>query len=375
MNDILENVFNQTMRREQHEISTYTTGEHFKCFFRKSNDTISRRDTMTLYYRVDAPVKIGTLLCFGGNIYLTLNKETIENDVYYKSAVIKANGAITTHSLSVVDLPIYSNRMNDSVSDGDANISILSGNSEFLTEDGDISRKLKINETFNVFGRTWKITNMFFVDGLCHIISEVYSDIEISRKFEIHLSTLSCYNCLPGDTDKLTATAYCNDNRTPDANIVFASSNEGVASIDQNGNIEYLADGEVYFTAKWPEYNVSQSTKNVLVASTPIDDTVSIYVDELDVICYDFSETLKYYAVRGGVRDDTIPVKFKIENLKVPNRPEVYMKKITITDNGNGTIELLVSDQVMRGKSFDLVAYNDEFGVENRQTINVISLF
>lgn len=79
--------------------------------------------------------------------------------------------------------------------------------------------------------------------------------------------------------------------------------------------------------------------------------------------------------MRGGVRDDTIPVSFKIENINVTNNYNTYLKKITVTDNGDNTIELSVSGSVMRDKTFDLVAYNEEYETENRQNIKVVSLF
>ena len=171
------------------------------------------------------------------------------------------------------------------------------------------------------------------------------------------------------------ATAYCNDIEITKATILYSSSNEDVAIIDSQGNISYLSDGEVYFTATWQEQNVSESTGTVTVASVPADDSVTIYVKQLDEICYDFPETIYYYAIRGGVRDDTISVSFKIENINVTNNYNTYLKKITITDNGDNTIELAVNGSVMRGKTFDLVAYNDEYEVEYRQNIKVISLF
>lgn len=120
---------------------------------------------------------------------------------------------------------------------------------------------------------------------------------------------------------------------------------------------------------------ITTKQATVTVLSTPIDESVTIYVQPLDEICFDFPETLSYYAMRGGVRDDSIPVSFKIENINVTNNYNTYLKKITITDNGNHTIELAVNGSVMMGKKFDLVAYNDEYEVENRQNIKVVSLF
>ena len=90
--NILNDIFRQSMSREHKTVTVCETGEQFECFFRKNNDNINYRDTMIMFYDVDSPVEVGTLLLYGGNIYLTLNKETAENDVYFKSAVIRTNG-------------------------------------------------------------------------------------------------------------------------------------------------------------------------------------------------------------------------------------------------------------------------------------------
>ena len=373
--NILNDIFRQSMQREHKMITVQETGEQFKCFFRKSNDNINRRDTMTMFYDVDAPVEVGALLLYGGNTYLTLNKETAENDVYFKSAIIRTNGVINTHSLSVVGLPFYGDNVNNATATNTTNFNLIDGNIEVMTEDNDVSRALKVDDLFNEWGRTWKISNLFYIDGICHIVLEVNANVTPKYNYNLVLSTLTSFNVAPEDTASITATAYCNEIEMTKATIVYSSSNTEVAPIDSSGNISYLADGEVYFTATWQEQNISQSTGTVTVASAPADDSVSIYVERLEEICYDFPETLHYYAIRGGVRDDTIPVSFKIENINVTTNYNTYLKKITITDNGDNTIELYISGSVMRSKTFDLVAYNEEYEVENRQNIKVVSLF
>lgn len=373
--NILNDIFRQSMQCEHKTITVQETGEQFKCFFRKSNDNINRRDTMTMFYDVDAPVEVGALLLYGGNTYLTLNKETAENDVYFKSAIIRTNGAINTHSLSVIGLPFYGDNVNNATSTNTTNISLIDGNIEVITEDNEESRALKVDDLFNEWERTWKITNLFYIDGICHIVLEINANVTPTYNYSLVLTNLTSFNVAPEDTAEITATAYCNDIEMKSATIHYSSSNDEVATIDSSGNISYLADGEVYFTATWQEQNVSESTGTVTVASAPADDSVTIYVEQLDEICYDFPETIHYYAIRGGVRDDTIPVSFKIENISVTNNYNTYLKKITIIDNGDNTIELAVNGSVMRGKTFDLVAYNDEYEVEYRQNIKIISLF
>lgn len=165
------------MSREHKTVTVCETGEQFECFFRKNNDNINYRDTMIMFYDVDSPVEVGTLLLYGGNIYLTLNKETAENDVYFKSAVIRTNGEINTHSLSVVGLAFYGDSVNGATPTDSTNLNLINGNIEVMTEDNALSRALEVGDLFNEWGRTWKIANLFFIDGICHIVLEITADV------------------------------------------------------------------------------------------------------------------------------------------------------------------------------------------------------
>ena len=370
--DVLNDVFNRAMAREHKTVTVRTSGAEFQAFFRRNADTTTRKDTMVMFYGIDAPVSVGSLLYFGGNTYLALNKETAENTVYYKSAIIRTNGAITTHNLSVVDLPFYGADVNNDNTTGNTHLTIIDGNVDVMTEDNADSRNLQIGDKLNEWGRTWSISNLFYVDGICHVVLEVEQDETPIYNYRLELSNLNSYNVQPEDTDKLTVTAYINYVRVDDAAITFSSSNPEVATISAEGEIVYLADGSVIFTATWGDHATAE-TASVTVVAAPVDDGVAIYVDPLEVICYDFPETLHYYATRGGVRDDSIPVLFKFENLSNP--APAYQKRITITDNGDHTIELAVNGSVMYQKSFDLVAFIDGEDAENRQRIKVDSLF
>lgn len=374
-NQTLLNMFNKSMEREHKTVTVLYTGDTFDCFFRKSNDNINQKDTMVMYYYADAPVNVGSLISFRDRTFLVINKETTENDIYRKSAIIKTTGKINTHNFSVLDLPVSNENINNANATVTTHLTLIDGNINLWTEDNEISRQLRVNDLFNEYGRTWKISNIFFIDGICQIVCEVNEDIQPTFNYRLEISSVSALNVAPNDTDLISAKAYINDTEIYAATISFASSDESIATIDDDGNITYIADGEVYFTAHWQEQDITERTSTVTVLSAPVDDSVSIYVDGLEEICYDFPETLNYYALRGGVRDDTIPVSFKVENISVTSNYNTYAKKITITDNGNNTIELAVNGSVMRGKTFDLVAYNDEYEVENRQNIKVVSLF
>ena len=330
---------------------------------------------MIMFYRVDAPVQAGTLINYGGHTFIALNKETIENDVYYKSSVVRTNGVFNTHNLAVIGLPFYSSTINNSTATNGVNLSIIDGNAEVLTEDCPASRALVTDDLFNEWRRTWKITNLFYIDGICHVIMEVSADVTPKYDYKIVLSPLTSYHVTLGDTDRLTAAAYINDNEIPNATIEFSSSNDEVATIDADGNIEYLTDGEVSFTALWTEQDVSATTDDVTVQTEPADEDVSIFMELLETVYCKFESDFLCYALRGGARDDSIPVTVRAENVSGVSNQSVYLSYIKITNLGNGKFEVLADNTNLLGKSFDLVATIEGYDAIVRQTVRVASLW
>ena len=169
----LENVFAATMEREGKTVTAWSNGKEFTAFFRRCDDGQSTEDRITVYYSVDAPVEQGSLIQYGRKTYVLINKETEENTCYYKSYGIATNGILNNNNGTLWDIPIYGYDMKDGLAYADKIFTMISGNMEFITEITDAVKTLKINDTFNVYGRTFKVDNIYMKDGLFHIIGQV----------------------------------------------------------------------------------------------------------------------------------------------------------------------------------------------------------
>ncbi|MGN0394258.1 MAG: hypothetical protein ACI4EF_02750 [Coprococcus sp.] len=372
MEDTLTNIFKETMQREKHELVTLFTDVVFNAFFRRNSDAMNTKDTIIMYYDREAPVNPGTLFVLNGVVYIALNKEHIEGTVYYKSGIQKTNGTLTTNKLTVSDLPIYGDTMSSAFAIDSTQFSLVDGRITFQTEDCKKAHELAIDDTFNEWGRTWKIENLYYRDGISYIVANVSVNEIVQYDYKLVLSTLSSLNVEPGATDTIKATAYINDIESVDAAITYESSDSTLATIDENGNIEYLADGEVYFTATWDAQGLSESTETVSILTAPVDETVSIYVQVTPEIYNSFEEEIPYYVTKGGVKVTDIPVSFKIENCTAT---ATYAKYITIENVSEDKVTVLADNSHLVGKKFDLVAYNEEYNIENRQTISIIAFF
>lgn len=266
----LETVFESTMQREGRTVTAYTSGAEFKAFMRRNDDGNNFEDRITLYYPTTSPVVQGSLVSYGNRIYILVNRETEENDCYYKSSGLACNGMITLNNGNVIGVPCYAYNMNGSLIDENQVISVIDGNMEFITESNSLSRQIDINHTFNEFGRTFKVNNIYYKDGILHLVTEVTTDEKPTEHLSIILDGLSdttTYNV--GDTVQLTATLYIN-NVVTTGTITWESTNTSVATIDGNGLVTFVGNGSVAFKAYWVEKDIQNTTNTVGVGSSEV---------------------------------------------------------------------------------------------------------
>lgn len=265
----LESVFESTMKREGQILTTYSSGTKFRAFFRIRNDNENQRETIVIYYDVTAPVHSGTLVMIGDNVYLSLNKETVENDVYYKSTLIKCNGVYNSNDGVINNVPFYSDNMKSKVSIGNNIISMLNGNIEILTEENSLSKQIKIDASFNEFDRTFKVTNKYTIDGITHFICEVDSDRIPTFVYSVHIEGVPSTEVKPDTTLKLEAIPYVNEHTTTGATFNWTSSDHSIAVVDGTGQVTCLSEGTVTISVIWIEKYVSDDIQ-ITIANTEI---------------------------------------------------------------------------------------------------------
>lgn len=99
----LNRMFKRTMQREGKTVSALIPQKDFTAFFRRMDDGKSTENRINIYYSIDAPVEQGSLIKYKTKTYILINKETEENDCYYKSLAIACNGMLRNNKLTVKD--------------------------------------------------------------------------------------------------------------------------------------------------------------------------------------------------------------------------------------------------------------------------------
>lgn len=270
--------YKRTMEREGKILTTYTDGAKFKAFFRINNDNENQRETIVIYYDVTAPVRPGTLVMYGYGVYLALKRETVENDVYYKSTLVKCNGVYNENSGAVMNIPFYSDNMKSSVSVGNGTITMLNGNIEIITEENSLSKKIKIDQKFNEFGRTFNVCNLYSMDGILHIIAEVYSNMTPSYTYSIVIDGTPTTSLKTGETVQLTATTYMGETISTGATLDWTSSDNTIATVDGTGLVTCVSEGTAIITCTWVEQDVKETVSiNVSDSGEPVTPTGNTY--------------------------------------------------------------------------------------------------
>lgn len=93
-------------------------------------------------------------------------------------------------------------------------LSLINGTMEFITESNSLSGQIQIDDTFHEFGRTYKVNNIYYKDGILHVIAKAATN----EKPTGHLKIL----------------------------------------IDGTGKVIFLSDGSVSIKAYWAEKDISE---------------------------------------------------------------------------------------------------------------------
>lgn len=272
MYNTISSQFTDALNREGKTINSYSDNSIYTVLFRKNSDKNSMNNKLAIYYPVTENISQGQLLKYKDRIYIVENQETSENEVYYKSDLLQTNASTYVISNGIeTTIPLFSYDIQNYLAETNSTISIVSGNVEMITTDNSISRSLAINDTFDVIGGTWEIQNLIYKNDIAHIY--VKRTANSTNTYILSITANGSYGI--NTASQLTATAKYGDKVITNATIQWTSSDTSKATIDNSGNVNFLALGSVTFTALWVEHNII-NTKTVSV------NAYSVYITASD---------------------------------------------------------------------------------------------
>ena len=270
--------FQQALKREKQYITTYYDNIQYPCLYRKVDDYKNTSNHIEIFYDVATPIKQGQLLTRGGKAFIVMNKESIENDSYYKSTIKECNLTIPVTIGGVVkQIPCYSYDLNSAYATSNNVLTIVDGNGELLTElIPELSATAYIDKGFRIMGGYYKVANMYNLDGIVHLMIE--RDTMPADTYSFTL-TSGATSYIEGEITQLVATANTNYEEDTTATITYTSSDKTIATVDSTGLVTFIGVGNVVITATWTEQSLTDSV-SFLVSADPNAESYTISISQ-----------------------------------------------------------------------------------------------
>lgn len=293
--------FSDALKREGKVITAYSDNASYNVIFRRNNDLNQLKNRLTIFYSADCGIHAGQMLTYGKKHFLALNQETPENDVYYKSDLLETNAVI--HMIlnsNEINMPVYAYDIADGLTQTNNVMSLISGNIHIIAEPNSIIKSLVLDNQFDAVGRHWKIDNIISKDNFIHLYCEVTATT--AHTYTVTVTANDSYH--RGESAQLTAVAKQDNTVINNIPFVWTSSNTSLATVDNTGLVNFLADGSVTITATWTSQNVS-GTKTIAITEP---DTYSLSITADDSYTTSDTPTLVATAQKNGTADSTATI-------------------------------------------------------------------
>ena len=226
--------FDLTMKREGQTITDFYTGEIIPVFFRTMKHSDSSNLKVRIYYDYNANIHRGTLFRYGGDIFLVVNQNGIESNVFYTSVAVRCSQNIPCDGETI---PFVVSEIKNVMPIIGNITSRINGAISVYTGDTQAVRSIGIDDAFVIFGGTYKVVNTFYNDGLAYIFfareltEETYS-LGYEGLYQLDLADISTY--------QLDFRAYQGSATVPDAELTYESSDTAVATVSASGLLTLL---------------------------------------------------------------------------------------------------------------------------------------
>ena len=277
--------FNATMKWECITVSDYyDSTKTYDVFFRRNKRGSNPNGKVRIYFSQDTPIGIGTVFVLKDTSYVVTSRDNDESDIFYTSIAVKCDTTFNVYSNTehrYVTIPYAVIADEYTLTNNDV-ISIASGSVTVYTGDNSYARDMSIGETYYNFGGYYKVGNVFYNNGLAY----VYMTREakpIEDRYTLSYNGVTSLDMKDTTTYQLSYTAIKNDVVVNNPALTYVSSDNTIATVDSNGLMTLLKEGNVTITAKWTDGNnttcettIAITNSGVVPEPTPSIGTVTI---------------------------------------------------------------------------------------------------
>lgn len=343
--------FNATMKRECITVSDYyDSTKTYDVFFRMNKRGSNPDGKVRIYFSQDTAISIGTIFVLKDIPYVVTSRDNDESDIFYTSIAVKCDTSFTVfsnteHRYVTVPCAVKSDEYtltNNSI------ISMVSGSVTVYTGDNSYSREIEINNGYYNFGGYYEVKNTFYNNGLAYVY--MTREAKPTDRYTLSYNGVTSLDMADATTYQLSYTAIKNDVVVNNPTLTYISSDDTIATVDGNGLMTLLKEGNVKITAKWTDGNNTTCETTIAISNSGVVPTTGTLTisgrTELR-----WGSPRKYKAIYTDANGNDISSNYT--SLWTITNATFDTSKLTQEVNGN-QITLSFDDENIIGKTFTL---------------------
>lgn len=347
--------FNATMKRECITVSDYyDSNKTYDVFFRRNKRGNNPDGKVRIYFSQDTAISIGTVFVLKDIPYVVTSRDNDESDIFYTSIAVKCDTSFTVFSNTenrYVTIPCAV-KSDEYTLTNNSIISMVSGSVTVYTGDNSYAREIEINNGYYNFGGYYEVKNTFFNNGLAYVY--MTREAMPEDKYTLSYSGVTSLDMADATTYQLSYTAIKNGIPVDNPTLTYVSSDDTIATVDGNGLMTMLKEGNVKITATWTDGNnttcettIDITNSGVVPEPTPSIGTLTISGGTTLKIGVTRTYKAKYTDADGNDVSSNYTSVWTITNATFNT------SKLTQTVNGN-QITIGFDDETIVGKTFTL---------------------
>lgn len=243
--------FDAVLKREGITVRDYFDDTEYLVFFRKNNRGTNPQGKVRIFYPQNCGIKLGTAFTLKNDTYIVISQDAQESDIYYTSIAVKCDTSFTVETNEGwITLPFVTESDKYGVSSGSV-FTMIDGSVICYTSLNKYSKDIAVNDIFYNYGGRYSVANYFCNNNIHYFYMKRELNTDDSYSLVYEGETVFDISTTP--TYQLSFIALNNMSAVDNPKLKYVSSDETVATVDENGLVTFLAEGTVSITATWKE--------------------------------------------------------------------------------------------------------------------------
>ena len=243
--------FDAVLKREGITVRDYFDDTEYLVFFRKNNRGTNPQGKIRMFYPQNCGIKLGTAFTLKNDTYIVISQDAQESDIYYTSIAVKCDTSFTVETNEGwITLPFVTESDKYGISSGSV-FTMIDGSVICYTSLNKYSKDIAVNDIFYNYGGRYSVANYFCNNNIHYFYMKRELNTDASYSLVYEGDTIFDISVTP--TYQLSFIALNNMSAVDNPKLTYVSSDETIATVDENGLVTFLAEGTVSITATWKE--------------------------------------------------------------------------------------------------------------------------